>query len=230
MTQNLDQENNNKTIQYPECFGFLSNKQLEIVNNSRLDIFYRAGETICKQGTFASHILFLRKGLAKVYIESKDKNLILSIAPAGQFIGLTALFTDSTFHYSAAAYEDCEVCLLDSNMMKSFIFKNPKLGADIIRKLNESTIRSYDRIFSLSKKNIPGRFSDLILYLSEKIYQSDSFSFPFSRKEMAELASMSIESLSRVIRDFNRDGSITLKGKNIEIHDKDKLKKISLNG
>lgn len=214
----------------PDCFSHLNEEQLKRIDTSKLEVFYRSGETICKQGTFASHILFLRKGLVKIYLEGRDKNLILSIVPAGQYIGLSALFTDSIFHHSAAAYENCEVCLLDATVMKTFVMENPGLGVDIIQKLNESTIRSYDRIFSISKKNIPGRFADLILYLSENIYRTTSFTFPFSRKEMAELASMSIESLSRVIRDFNRDGFISLRGRNLDIHDLNKLRKISLNG
>ena len=212
------------------CFKMLSIQQLSNADDQRLEVNYKAGETICKQGSFASHILFLRKGLARVFMEGRDKNMILSVIPEGNYIGLTSLFGDSIFHYSAIAYEDCEVCLLDIKLFKEFILLNTDFAAAVIREINSSTIRSYERLLSVSQKNIPGRFADLILYLSEDIFKSPEFTIPFTRKELAELASMSIESLSRVLKDFNSDGVVEIRGKRVQINNANKLRKISLNG
>ncbi|MFC2106950.1 Crp/Fnr family transcriptional regulator [Bacteroidota bacterium] len=212
------------------CFKMLNIQQLSDADDQRLEVKYKAGETICKQGSFASHILFLRRGLARVFMEGRDKNMILSIIPEGNYIGLTSLFGDSIFHYSAIAYEDCEVCLLDINLFKEFILQNADFSAAVIRDINFSTIRAFERLLSVSQKNIPGRFADLILYLSEDIFKSDEFIIPFSRKELAELASMSIESLSRILKDFNSDGMVEIRGKNIQIKNVDKLKMVSING
>ena len=213
-----------------DCFEHLDVQQLEEANGRRLEVSYKAGETICKQGSFASHILYLRKGLVRVFMEGKDKNMILSIVPDANFIGLTSLLGDNIFHYSASAYEDCEVCLLDIKLFNHFIHQNAEFGASVIESINLNTIKMFERIFSVSQKNIPGRFADLILYLSEDIYKKKEFTFPFTRKELAELASMSIESLSRVLKDFNSDGMVEIKGKNIQIKNIDKLKMISING
>ncbi len=212
------------------CFNHLDIQQLEEANNSRLEVSYKEGETICKQGSFASHILYLRGGLVRVFMEGKEKNMILSLVPGGNFIGLTSLLGDNIFHYSASAYDTCEVCLLDIKLFNHFIYDNAEFAASVIENINLNTIRSFERIFSISQKNIPGRFADLILYLSEEIYQSTIFTIPFTRKEFAELASMSIESLSRVLKDFNSDGMVEIAGKKIQINNFSKLKKVSING
>jgi len=213
------------------CFRKLSLPELDLVDKNRLEVVYNKGETILKQGSFASSILFLKKGLLKLYIEGKNnKNLIISIVPEGNLIGLPSLFGDPIFHYSAMAYEESTVCLIDMEMFRKFSMENAKFSAEVIHIINQSTICSYDRFFSISQKNIPGRFADLILYLSEKIYKTEKFAFPLSRKDFADLASISIESLSRVIKEFNDDKIIYMHGKEIEILDPQLLRRISENG
>ena len=78
------------------CFRKLTEEQLELIDKNRLEVSYKKGETILKQGSFASSILYLKKGLLKLYIEGKnDKNLIISIIPEGNLIGLPSLYGDS---------------------------------------------------------------------------------------------------------------------------------------
>ena len=212
------------------CFKKLSLNELEVIDNNRLEISYKKGEMVCKQGSFASHILFLKKGLIKLYIEGHDKNLIIAIVPEGNLIGLPSLFGDPIFHYSAVTYEDSTVCLLNIDVFRNFTQENAAFSSEVIKVINHSTIQSYDRFSSISQKNMPGRFADVILCLSKTIYKTSKFSIPFSRKDLAELASMSIESLSRVIKDFDQDRIVSIKGKEFEILDPQRLFSISQNG
>ena len=213
------------------CFRRLNDSELELFDENRLEVVYNKGETIIKQGSFASSIFFLKKGLIKLYIEGKNKkNLIISIVPEGNWIGLPSLFGDPIFHYTAVAYEESTICLIDMEMFRKFSLENAKFSAEVIHIINQSTIESYDRFFSISQKNIPGRFADLILHLYERIYKKEKFTFPLSRRDFADLASISIESLSRVIKEFNNDKIIKMQGKEIEILDLQLLQRISENG
>lgn len=212
------------------CFTHLNVDELGLVDNNRLEVKYRSGELICKQGSFASHILFLKKGLVKVYLEGKSKNHILSITSKGNLIGLPSLFGDPIFHYSVVAYEDSAVCHIDINVFKKFIHENAQFSAELIKLINENTINNYERFLSVTQKNMPGRFADVLLYFSDQIYKSTSFSLSLSRKDLAEFSSMSVESLSRTIKDFNDNNIVSVKGKNFEIVDRSRLIEISLHG
>ncbi len=212
------------------CFVQLDSDELELADNNRLEVRYKKGEMISKQGSFATHITFLKSGLVKVYLEGKNKNYILSLTPRGQMIGLPSLFGDPIFHYSVVAIEDSTICHIDINVFRKFINENARFSAELIRIINDSTIQNYERFLSITQKNIPGRFADILLYLSEHIYNDDKFSISFSRKDFAELNSMSIESLSRVIKDFSIDDIIHVNGKDIEILKKDRLFEISQHG
>lgn len=212
------------------CFTHLNVDELGLVDNNRLEVKYRSGELICKQGSFASHILFLKKGLVKVYLEGKSKNHILSITSKGNLIGLPSLFGDPIFHYSVVAYEDSAVCHIDINVFKKFIHENAQFSAELIKLINENIINNYERFLSVTQKNMPGRFADVLLYFSDQIYKSTSFSLSLSRKDLAEFSSMSVESLSRTIKDFNDNNIVSVKGKNFEIVDRSRLIEISLHG
>lgn len=212
------------------CFTQLKVEELGLVDNDRIEVNYKKDELICKQGSFATHISFLKKGLVKAYLEGKSKNHILSITSKGNLIGLPSLFGDPIFHYSVVAYEDSAICQIDINVFRKFIHENALFSAEIIKRINEDTINNYERFLSVTQKNIPGRFADVLLYFSEQVYQSTSFSLSLSRKDLAEFSSMSIESLSRAIKDFNDNNIISVKGKNFEIIDKARLTEISFHG
>jgi CRP/FNR family transcriptional regulator len=213
------------------CFKKLSLPELELIDKNRLEVVYKKNETILKQGAFASSILFLKKGLLKLYIEGKNnKDLIISIVPEGNLIGLPSLFGDPIFHYSAVAYEESTVCLIGIEMFQKFAMENAQFSAEVINIINQSTIQSFDRFFSISQKNVPGRFADLILYLSNNIYKKNAFKLPLTRRDLADLASISIESLSRVIKEFNDDKIIRLDGKELKVLDYSLLQRISDNG
>jgi len=212
------------------CFTHLNMVELGLVDNNRLEVKYRKGELICKQGSFATHILFLKKGLVKVYLEGKSKNHILSITPKGNLIGLPSLFGDPIFHYSVVAYEDSSVCHIDINVFRKFIHENAMFSAELIKLINESTIHNYERFLSVTQKNMPGRFADVLLYFTDQIYKNSKFTLSLSRKDLAEFSSMSIESLSRTIKDFNENKIIFVKGNSFEILDQSRLAEISLHG
>ena len=74
-------------------FQQLTREELEIVDQHRTEISYKKGETMCKQGSFISNMMFIRKGLAKIYLEDEQKPVMLSLASTGTFIGLPSLHT-----------------------------------------------------------------------------------------------------------------------------------------
>ncbi len=74
------------------CFSFLTADDNLMLDNNTVTITYKKGETICKQGSFASNIIFLEKGLVKIYLEGNPKNLILTITPSGHIIGVPSIF------------------------------------------------------------------------------------------------------------------------------------------
>jgi CRP/FNR family transcriptional regulator, polysaccharide utilization system transcription regulator len=210
------------------CFNELTPKQHELIEANKVDITYKKGETICKQGSFASHVIFLKEGLVKVYLEGKPRNLILNIMPSNNLIGLPSIIEgNSTFLYTASTYTESTVSLIELSLFKQLLNKNAAFSAKIINVLNENTLQIYGRFFSLTRKQMHGRMADILLCLSQRVFQNESFDLALSRSDLAELTGMSNESVIRILKEFKTDKLISEKGKTFEILDFKTLSKIS---
>lgn len=210
------------------CFDELTKNELKLIEENKVSLTYKKGETICKQGSFASHVILLIEGLAKVYIEGKTKNLILKIIPPGNLIGLPSIYDgNNTFLSTASTYIDSKVDLIDIELFKKLILKNPKFAFRIINILNENTVQTYGRFHCFTNKQMHGRVADILLCLSQRIFRNDAFSLPLSRGDLAELTGMSTESVIRVMKDFKDEGYIQFEGKEFELLNFEMLIKIS---
>jgi CRP/FNR family transcriptional regulator len=211
-------------------FRRLTEEELEILNKNRIQLSFKKGEIINKQGAFASNIFFILKGIAKTYIEKGNKNLIISIQPAGSLIGLPSLSVDNVFHHSTKALVDTEINSYDINVIKNLMHQNPLFASEITDIINNNMVMLYDRFFSLTQKQLHGRLADILLCLSHKIYKSLDFELCMSRKDLAELTGMSTESAIRILKDFKDDKIIDITGKRLKILELEKMKRISATG
>lgn len=218
---------NNKS----ECFRQLSDSQLDFANSNRAEISYRKGEMIAKQGNFYTHILYLQSGMVKVYKELPDgSNLILSIFGVGSLIGLPFLFKNQILDYSVAALDDTTICAIDRHAFEKLIHENGEFAAEVVNQLNQCTLYNYDRLVSLTHKQINGRFADTLLYLSRVVYKANPFNLTLSRKDLAEYTGVSVMSIIRAIKEFKNDGIIDISGNRVEILNFSQLERISRTG
>ncbi len=213
------------------CFCKLSENELDSVSLKRVELRYKKGEIIAKQGSFVTHILFVQKGLTKVYKEINSKhNLILNLYPTGTLISLPALFRDDLLQYSVAAIEDTVVCAIDKKEIESLILSNGEFAKSIISTMAKCTFYHFDKIVSLTQKQLNGRIAELLLFLAKYIYYSDKFHMSLTRKDMAEFTGLSVMSVIRAFKDFKESGLISDENGTIELLKKDNLEKISLLG
>jgi len=211
-------------------FKELSNEELIQINKNKVEVNFKKGETIIKQGALAGHIVYIKRGLVKVCRDHANEELVLALESRGKLLGLHALFTQNVYTYSVYACEDISVCLHDINSISSFIKTNCNFSSQMLKHLNEEILFSYERMESLSLKQLHGRFADILLCLSLRIYKRKSFKIPLTKKDLAGITRMSQESLSRVIKDFTTDNIIKYKGNHVDILDYEKVRHLSVVG
>jgi len=210
------------------CFEELTDNEIQLLEQNKLEVTYKKGENICKQGAFASHIIYLCKGLAKVYIENGTNYLTLKVVPQGGFIGLTSLFSENNiFQNSAMAYQDSVVRMFDMKLFRKLINENAAFASQIINILCENSVQTYNRFFSLQHKQSYGRMADILLCLSDRIFKTSEFDLNISRQELADLTGLSKEQTIRTLKSFKDDNFIEMEGKTLKITDKNSLLDIS---
>ena len=123
---------------------------------------------------------------------------------------------------------DTEVCMKDINVFRELVLENVEFSKEIIEVLNANLMQAYSRMFSLTTKQLSGRFSELLFYMRNVLYASNPFTLTISKREMAELVSTTPESVSRMLSEFKEQGIIKAKGRTIEIIDSKKLESLCM--
>jgi CRP/FNR family transcriptional regulator len=117
------------------CFQLLDKEETELIQSGKTQVVFRKGDSITKQGAFASYVLFMVKGLAKQYIEGIDnKSFNLKVVTPGDFIGLSSVFDKIKFDYSTIALTDCQAFLIEKEAISGLVKKNGGFGFNITRR------------------------------------------------------------------------------------------------
>lgn len=211
-------------------FRFLDDDELQKINQTRHEVRFHKGETIFKQGGPFTHIACLTSGLAKIYIENDDKkNLILKILKPTELVGGPGFNVDFRHHFSVSALTDSSACFIDINVFKEMLEQNRIFAMEFIKHINMASINYYEKMMSLTHKQMHGRIADTLLYLA-KVHNSNSFETALSRQDIADLSAMTKESAIRICKEFKTDGVIDYTVNKFVILNEEALRHISKTG
>ena len=213
------------------CFKKLIPSELEFINQNKTQILYRKGENICKQGAFASYVLYISDGLVKLYMESpNNKNINLKILKTSEFIGLSSIYGDNIYNYSTVALKDSTICLIEKNSFRKLLINNGHFASEIIKWYCENEKQLFTKIQSLGNKQMHGRLADTLIYLCDHNLQEEKIFSYLSRKDIAEFAGLSTESTVRLLTELKNNNILDISGKDIKTLNPEGLKEISKRG
>jgi CRP/FNR family transcriptional regulator len=214
-----------------DLFCLLSDKELAAMNDHKYEVAFEKGETIFKEGSPITHIACLTEGLVKLCIEGIDKKrILLRLSKAGDILGGPGFLTDNLHHFTAVAVEESRICLVDAGVFQEHLSSNSEFALGLIKRINHAMIYYFNTISNITYKQMPGRVATTLLYLHDDIYKTNPFYLTISRQDMADLASMTKESLIRSIKELKDDGLIDIEGNEVRILKKPALKAISEKG
>ncbi len=210
------------------CFNTLIPAELEFINQKKIQISYQKGETICKQNSFATSVVYIVDGLAKLYLENTNNKFTnIALLSSASFIGISSIFGSKTYAYSLVALKETHVCMIDKKGIRKLMKRNATFATELIKQYCLREKELFNVIKSISYKQMPGRLADALIKLSKKENAETSL-FPYlSRRDIAEFACISKESTIKLLNEFKNEGIITIHQKEIEILKPDKLLEIS---
>ena len=209
-------------------FKFLTNAELELINENRYEAAFKPGEIILKQGAPASNALFLSKGLAKNYIEGiGGKNLIIAILQPGILILSPGAYVNSRHASTVSALTPVNACFINFDIFRQLVRSNPEFAEFLIEDFGRKSLYFNQQMINLAQKKMQGRIAEALLLFSNEIYRSDEFELALSRQELGEMTNMVKESVVRILKEMEDSGIISATSSFIKIFDKNKLKEIS---
>jgi CRP-like cAMP-binding protein len=207
----------------------LSEEEIEKLSfNSALTKFSK-GDSVIKQGTFSTNVAYLRKGLVMIHIAGPYHEQIVRMVKAPGYLGLPTTFGDKINQYSVTVVEEAEVCFIDINTFRKLLHTNHDFAYEIMIDICRNELEVYNKCANRTQKQIRGKIADVLLEMADTIYNKSVFTMPFNQEELGNLVDSSRESVSRVMNEFEKDGIISISGKEVGIKKRDSLTLISAN-
>jgi CRP/FNR family transcriptional regulator len=209
----------------------LSEEEAALIRTSKTQVVFRKGENLTKQGTFASYVLFIMSGLVKQYVEGDSThNYNLQLVQPNEFLGLSAVFGEAVYPYSATALMETQVYLIEKEAISKVVQQNGAFAYTIIKRYCEQNTRFYSVVRNLIYKQMNGHMADALLYLSSENFDGLEVTALLTRKEIADFAGISTESAVKILKSFEKEGILDLNEKSVIIRNLDRLEEISKHG
>ncbi len=211
-------------------FSELTKAEKEKLSKNCVLVKYEKGDLIIKNGASNKIVLFLVSGYVKLYTESLPHKRVFDILKSNRIIGILSLFYSNIYTITAVAITDIQVISFDKSILSDLISNNNGFQQFWLENLSVLTNRYIQFLAFQNKKNVRGRIADVLLYLSENVYESEDFHQTLTRREMAELANTSTETVIRIFSEFKRDNVILINEKHIRILNYDYLNEMRKKG
>jgi len=208
----------------------LSADELSVLDNNCARVKFQPGDVIIKQDSFSTNIIYIKSGLVKIHVKGPMRERIMKITKAPCYLCLPSSFGDKINHFSVTALEETNVCFIDVNIFKQFIYMNGDFAFQIILEMSKAELINFSNCLNNAQKQNIGRIADAILFFANKIYESNSFDLPVSRQEMADLTGITRESASRILTEFHNEKIIDLQNRHLTILNEKLLREISEKG
>lgn len=184
-------------------------------------------EVIYHQGTEARYAYTLRQGFIKIVNTLPDgRSHIVQLLRDGDFFGFGGL-SGTTYKYSAVALNVVEVCRLPLAELLKLKETHPKIEQEMVRRWLERLHRTEQMLVELGAKKASERLASFLLRWCAGNQPNTWVNLPLNRSEIGELLGVTIETVSRFLADWKRQGLITEARGNVQILDPEGLRALA---
>jgi CRP-like cAMP-binding protein len=144
---------------------------------------------------------------------------------ADHYLGIQAVLANEPYGDTAIAIEDSVLCQLPKDKVENLLNLYPDIAREFIKLLSNDIKEKEEQLLQLAYFSVRKRMAETILRLYGA-EDNQTRSFKITRQDLASMAGMAIESVSRTLADFRTEGLIEKKGSNICLLDPDRLRKM----
>lgn len=203
-------------------FCDLDKGALSEIDQHKTSNVYKKGQVVFYEGNHPMGLFCLQSGKIKIYktgVEGKEQ--IVRFAKPGDFLGYRALISNELYTASAAAMEDCKICLIDKHVFFNLLDGDKGFNWKMMQQLSRELRQAEEFMTDLAQKTVRERVAEVLVLLRTKYgYENESsktLNTSLSREELASYVGTATETLIRLLSEFKSDGIIDTQGQKISI-------------
>jgi CRP-like cAMP-binding protein len=189
---------------------------------------FRPGETLFYEGEKPSGAYVVCTGKVKIYKSTRTgQQLLTRLEAPGDLVGHISMLAGWDYAGSAEAMEESVVSFIDRAELEKFLLEHPKASLALLSEVSRDVRRGEAKARDIAFKPARARLAGTLLRTMDEKAKPCPTVGTLKRKELAEMAGLTIETAVRLLKDFEDRGLTKRKGKDILILDLEKLKSLS---
>lgn len=189
------------------------------------------GAPLFRIGDAFQSLYAIRLGHFKTYqVNREGVEQITGFQMAGELLGMDAISADR-HHCTGVALEDSEVCEIPFGSLQQLLADMPTLLRHFHRMMSQEITREQSVMLLLGNMQATQRFAAFLVNLSSRYeargYSPHTFQLRMSREEIGNYLGLTIESISRLLSKFKKEGLLRVSNREIELLEPIRLKAIT---
>jgi CRP-like cAMP-binding protein len=187
---------------------------------------FKKNQVIYYDGDRGTGLYLVINGKVKTIKLAEDgRELMTGIFGNDEYLGVNALLSNEPYTDTATALEDSTLCLIPKDQLEQLLNMYPEVAREFIKILANDIRDKEDQLMQLAYHSVRKRMAEAMIRL-HKQQGTNTEGFKITREDLAAMAGMATETVSRTLSDFKDEGLIEKKGSMITILNPDKLAKM----
>ncbi|MCX2477278.1 response regulator [Pedobacter sp. MC2016-05] len=187
---------------------------------------FKKNQVIYYEDDHGKGLYLVTQGKVKTIKLAKDgRELMTGIYIQGDYLGINAVLSDSTYADTATALEDSKICLIPLEQMETVLNLYPEVARKFIHLLSKDNRAKEDQLLELAYYSVRKKMAATLLRLYGQVREDDNL-INISREDLAAMACMATETVSRTLSDFKDEQLIDRDGTKITLLNREGLLKM----
>lgn len=188
-------------------FAEMTDEDFNLIHHSIEEMHFPSGAALFRQGEDGRHIYTVRQGMVKINrIRQNGNQRIMRVLRPGDVGGLEAVL-GSQYEYDGIALDPVIACRIPVETIQQLDSESPRLHHNLLEKLHKTIIEADEWMAELTSGSARARLARLMLKMRNPA--QPELSTLFSRDDIGSMLCMTMETASRTINAFQREGKIT---------------------
>jgi len=184
----------------------------------------KKNQVIYYEGDKGSGLYVVLSGKVKTIKLAEDgRELMTGIYAADDYLGINAMLANEEYGDTATALEDSMLCLIPKEQLEQLLNLYPEVAREFIKLLANDIREKEEQLLQMAYHSVRKKMAEALLRMQR---QSETDSFKIAREDLAAMAAMATETVSRTLSDFKDEGLIEKTGSTITILDIARLTKM----
>lgn len=219
-------------LQQLPFFSSLTAEQVAEANGYFREQGFTEGELIYLMGEPADRFYVVAAGQVKLMRHSLGgQDVLLEILTPGDFFGSLAALGDEEYADSAEAQTPVCVLGISAGDFRALLERYPAVSLAVLDEVSGRLRAAREMVRRLSAQPVEQRLAYILLQLAEKLGEEKDvgtlIQMPLSRADLAGMAGTTVETASRIMSHFQKEGLINSGRRWVAVAERERLAEVA---